>query len=149
MIRYFCVIDFGIRYQNYCTDTTRTIYLGKATKKEKDIYNLILAAQTNAISNVTKGTKCKDIYNQVKKDLKQYKDYFTHGLGHGFGIKVHELPNLTNLSKDSLKNNSVFTIEPGIYFKNIGIRIEDDILIQNNKIYVLTKISKKLIEVKK
>lgn len=143
----FCVIDFGIRYKNYCTDTTRTIYNGKATKEEKDIYNFVLAAQREIIKNLKIKKKCSAIYKEAKNLLGKYGQYFNHGLGHGFGINIHELPNLSEKSKDRIKNNMVFTIEPGIYFKNIGIRIEDDILIENNKINVLTKIKKELIEV--
>ena len=94
------------------------------------------------------GKKCSCIYAEVKTNLDKYHKYFTHGLGHGFGIRIHELPNLTEKSKDSIKNNQTFTIEPGIYPKNFGIRIEDDILIENNKVKVLTKTKKELVVIK-
>lgn len=140
----FCVIDFGIRYKNYCTDTTRTIYLGKPSKKEIEIYELLLNVQNNAIKGIKLDGKCSELYDCVKKDLGKYAKYFTHGLGHGFGIKIHEYPNLMDKTPHRIKENSVFTIEPGVYLKDFGIRIEDDILMEKGKPIILTKVSKKL-----
>jgi len=144
----FCVIDFGIRYKNYCTDTTRTIYLGKPSKKDIEIYNFLLNIQKDIINKIKLNKKCSKIFEDAKKDLGKYAKYFTHGLGHGFGIKVHELPDLTEKSKNKVQNNQVFTIEPGIYLGNLGIRIEDDILIFNKKSEILTKLPKDLLVIK-
>jgi len=84
----------------------------------------------------------------VIKSLSSYNKYMTHGLGHGFGINIHELPNLKEKSKDILKENMVFTIEPGVYFKNkFGIRIEDDILLAKKGPEILTKTNKELITI--
>jgi len=141
----FCVIDFGIRYRNYCTDTTRTVYLGKPSKKEIKLYNLLLDVQEKAIKNVKIGKKYAGIVRKVNKELGNYSKYFTHGLGHGFGIKIHEAPDLTEKSNHKIKDNSVFTIEPGIYLKRYGIRIEDDILVSKRKVEILTKADKKLL----
>jgi len=140
----FCVIDFGIRYMNYCTDTTRTIYLGKPSKKEIEMYGFLLDVQKKAIESVKLNGKCVQLFEQVKKDLGKYSKYFTHGLGHGFGVKIHEFPNITEKSKHKIKENSVFTIEPGVYLNNFGIRIEDDLLVTKNKVEILTKIGKVL-----
>ncbi|MFH1642987.1 MAG: aminopeptidase P family protein [Nanoarchaeota archaeon] len=137
--RGFCVIDFGIKYKDYCTDTTRTIYIGKITKKEKQIYDFLLKVQKDTIKSIKINDKCSKINEYARKSLKQYNKYFTHGLGHGFGIKIHELPNLTEKSKDVIQNNMVFTVEPGIYMKSFGIRIEDDILIEKNQVKILTR----------
>lgn len=145
----FCIIDFGIKYKNYCTDTTRTVYMGKASKKEKEIYNLLLNVQECIIKKIRLNEKTANLYKKTKKELKTYKKYFTHGLGHGFGVEIHESPNLTEKSKDIFQNNTIFTIEPGIYKKRFGIRIEDDILIHDNKIIMLTKVPKGIIEVRK
>jgi len=141
----FCVIDFGIRYKNYCTDTTRTIYLGKPSKKEIEVYGHLLDVQKKAIQNIQLGKNCSKLFEKTKKDLGKYEKYLTHGLGHGFGVKIHEFPNLTEKSTDKLKENSLFTIEPGIYLKNFGIRIEDDIIVKKNKVEVLTKVRKDLL----
>ena len=141
----FCVIDFGVKHKGYCSDMTRTIYVGKPNEKEKKIYNMLLNIQKNAISQIKSNKKCSELYDFVSNNLGKYKNYFTHGLGHGVGVEIHELPNLTLNSKDRIKNNMVFTIEPGIYTpKKFGIRIEDTILFKDKPI-VLTKTSKDLL----
>ena len=141
----FCVIDFGVKHKGYCSDMTRTIYVGKPNEKEKKIYNMLLNIQKNAISQIKNNKKCSELYDFVSNNFGKYKNYFTHGLGHGVGVEIHELPNLTLNSKDRIKNNMVFTIEPGIYTpKKFGIRIEDTILFKDKPI-VLTKTSKDLL----
>lgn len=141
----FCVIDFGVKYKGYCSDITRTICIGNPTKKEKEIYNFLLTIQQNAINQIKNNKRCSGLYDFVVNNLGKYKAFFTHGLGHGVGVEIHELPNLTLNSKDRIKNNMVFTIEPGIYFpKKFGIRIEDTILFKNKPI-ILTKTSKDLL----
>ena len=141
----FCVIDFGVKYKGYCSDMTRTIYVGKPTNKEKEIYNMLLINQKNIINQVKNNKKCSQLYDFANKNLGKYSKYFTHGLGHGVGVEIHELPNLTLNSKDRIRNSMVFTIEPGIYFpKRFGIRIEDTVLFKNKPI-VLTKTAKDLL----
>ena len=141
----FCVLDFGVKYKGYCSDITRTIYIGNPSKKEKEIYYLLLKIQNDCISLVKKDKKCSELYDFVNKNLGKYKNNFTHGLGHGVGVEIHEMPNLTMNSKDKIQNNMVFTIEPGIYFpKRFGIRIEDTVLFKYKTI-VLTKTTKDLL----
>lgn len=141
----FCVIDFGIRYKGYCTDITRTIYLGKPNNKEKQIYNFLLNIQKDVISDIKIGGNCGKMYEKCVKGLGKYAKYFTHGLGHGIGVEVHELPNLNPNSKDYVMENMAFTIEPGIYIpKKFGIRIEDTVLMQK-KVNVLSKVTKDLL----
>lgn len=140
-----CVIDFGVKYRGYCSDITRTIYVGKQKKEEISMYNLLLKIQTDTIGEVKENKKCSELYDFVNNTLGKYKKYFTHGLGHGVGIEIHEMPNLTLNSKDRIQNNMVFTIEPGLYFpRKFGIRIEDTLLFKNKPI-VLTKTSKDLL----
>ena len=141
----FCVIDFGVKYKGYCSDITRIVYVGRPTIKEKEIYNLLLTIQKNTINQIKLNKKCSEIYDFVNEKLGRYKNNFIHGLGHGVGIEIHEMPNLTLNSKDRIRNNMAFTIEPGIYFpKRFGIRIEDTVLFKNKPI-VLTKTSKDLL----
>ena len=141
----FCVVDFGVKYRGYCSDITRTIYVGKPSKKEKKIYALLLTIQKNTINKIKNNQKCSELYDFVNASLGKYKTNFIHGLGHGVGVEIHELPNLTLNSKDKIKNNMVFTIEPGVYFlKRFGIRIEDTLLFKNKPI-VLTKTTKDLL----
>lgn len=141
----FCVIDFGVKYKGYCSDITRTVYVGSPIRKDKDAYEFLLNIQNNAINQIKENKKCSELYDFVVKSLGKHKQYFTHGLGHGVGVEIHEFPNLTLNSKDKIKNNMVFTIEPGIYFpKKFGIRIEDTVLFRN-QVEVLTKTSKDLL----
>ncbi|MBI2654619.1 aminopeptidase P family protein [Candidatus Woesearchaeota archaeon] len=141
----FCVIDFGVKYKGYCSDITRTIYIGKPTQKEKEIYNMLLNIQKNAINQAKQNKKCSKLYEYVVKNLGKYKNSFIHGLGHGLGVEIHEMPNLTLNSKDKIKDSMVFTIEPGIYFpRKFGIRIEDTVLLRQKPI-LLTKTSKDLL----
>lgn len=143
----FCVIDFGVKYKGYCSDMTRTIYIGNPSLKEKSLYNNLLEIQKNAIENIKDNKKCSELYDFVVKSLGKDAKYFTHGLGHGIGVEIHELPNLTFNSKDKIKNNMVFTIEPGIYIPNrLGIRIEDSVLFSGSA-KILTKASKDLLTV--
>tara|TARA_Y100000310_G_scaffold246573_1_gene251900 strand:+ start:873 stop:1940 length:1068 start_codon:yes stop_codon:yes gene_type:complete len=147
LLKGFCVIDFGIKHKNYCTDTTRTIFLGSPTKKERETYNKVLTAQNNAVHACKPGAKAADIVEKVNKDLGDHAELFTHGLGHGFGIKIHEQPNLKPDSKDILQENMLVTIEPGIY-KDFGIRIEDGIAITKTGHEILSKFPKKLITIR-
>ena len=141
----FCVIDFGVKYKGYCSDITRTIYIGNPSKKEKEIYNFLLDMQKGAINQIKYNKKCSALYDFANQKLGKYKKYFTHGLGQGVGVEIHELPNLTLNSKDRIKDNMVFTIEPGIYFpKRFGIRIEDTVMFRDKTI-ILTKTEKDLI----
>ncbi len=141
----FCVLDFGVKYMGYCSDITRTIYVGNPGKKEKGIYEFLLKIQENAINEIKWNKKCSELYDYVNSSLGKYKNNFTHGLGHGLGVEIHELPNLTLNSKARIENNMVFTIEPGIYFPSkFGIRIEDTVLFKNKPV-ALTKLDKDLI----
>jgi len=126
--RGFCIVDYGVKLDGYCSDITRTMPVGHLTKKEKELYDLVLAAQKGAIKSLKEGVKLADVDGKVRKDLGKYSKYFIHGLGHGVGLDIHESPSLGPSSKDILKKGMVFTIEPGIYIpKKLGIRIEDGI----------------------
>jgi Xaa-Pro aminopeptidase len=141
----FCVVDFGVKYKGYCSDMTRTIYVGNPSKNEKEIYNFLSSIQKNTINQIKNNQKCSKLYDFAVENLGKYKNNFTHGLGHGVGVEIHEIPNLTLNSNDRIKNNMVFTIEPGIYFpKRFLIRIEDTVLFKG-KTTLLTKTSKDLL----
>ena len=141
----FCVIDFGANYNGYCSDCTRTIYVGIPSSKEKKIYGLVLNAQQKALAAAKPNVLCKKIDTVARRQLKSYKKYFIHALGHGIGIEVHESPAISQKSKDRLKRNMAITIEPGVYIPNkFGIRIEDTVIVADRS-KVLTTLSKELV----
>ncbi len=134
----FTIIDLGVKYKNYCSDITRTVYLGKPKEEEIKIYNNVLEVQEKAIN---KNSQPRELNNSAVKELGKY---LTHSLGHGIGLDVHESPSISQLSKDRFKNKMVFTIEPG-YYNKFGIRIEDDFLYSGNKKIQLTKTPKEFL----
>jgi Xaa-Pro aminopeptidase len=143
------VFDLGLRFQNYCSDMTRTVVWGKASKKVKEIYKIVLEAQSAAISLIKDGVQAKIVDQEARRIIEKYGygKFFGHGLGHGVGIVVHELPILSSRSIDVLRINQVVTVEPGIYLPDeFGIRIEDLIVIKKNNCEILTKSTKELIE---
>jgi len=141
----FLVLDFGVRYKGYCSDCTRTVYLGKPSKKEKELYNLVLSAQETAIMHIQPGVYAADIDLIARAVLQDYFRNFVHGTGHGVGKKIHQAPNLKPRGRRILRNDMILTVEPGLYFKNrFGIRIEDTILIKEKAI-ILNKSTKKMV----
>lgn len=146
----FVIVDFGVRYEGYCSDMTRMFFIGKPKKTDLDIYKKLLNAQILGIKNSKINTKCFEIDHVVRESLGKYKSYFIHTLGHGVGMKIHEKPILYyKVTKPVLKENMVITIEPGIYIKdNLGMRIEDTILITKKGPQILTKSTKELIVIK-
>lgn len=142
----FLVIDLGAKYKGYCSDCTRTFCIGKPSRKEKEIYNLIKDAQLTAFNHVKAGVYAADIDLIARAYLWKYYKNFKHSTGHGIGKKVHQAPNLRPRGRFKLKENDVVTVEPGLYFKNkFGVRIEDIILVKKNNAEILTRFSKKLI----
>jgi len=144
------IFDFGARYQGYCSDMTRTLFVGKANKKAKEIYAIVLEAQMQAVQSLQKGKPASFIDGQARNYIieKGYGKYFGHGLGHGVGLQVHESPALAKTSKAILDCNNIVTIEPGIYLNDWGgIRIEDLVRITEDGYEVLTKSTKDLVEI--
>ena len=141
----FLVLDFGVKYKGCCSDMTRTVYIGKSTKKERELYDLVLEAQETALMYAQPGEYAADIDLITRAALWNYFRNFIHGTGHGVGKKIHQAPNLKPRSVSVLKENQAITIEPGLYFKGkLGIRIEDTIVVKNKPI-ILTRTTKKLI----
>ncbi|MEM2131077.1 MAG: Xaa-Pro peptidase family protein [Candidatus Woesearchaeota archaeon] len=142
----FLLLDFGAKYKEYCSDMTRMLYIGKPSKKEIYNYNLVLKTLIQCENFVLKNNSVSKIYEKSLNVLDKYQKYFSHSLGHGLGLDIHEKPSLSKEDKSKLKRNMVFTIEPGIYFENrYGIRIEDTLVYEKNKIEILTKSKKELV----
>jgi Xaa-Pro aminopeptidase len=131
------VIDIGARVEGYGSDLSRTFCLGEPDENFKKVYDTVLAAQKAATAIIKEGMSGGDA-DQIARtviDEGGYGQNFGHGLGHGVGLAPHELPRLGPNSKDSLNNNMVFTIEPGIYIEGWGgVRIEDMVVMEGGKI---------------
>lgn len=139
------LIDMGMKYKGYCSDMTRMIFTTKPTKKQKEIYDLVLRAQQTAISKIKAGITGKKADSFARKIIEKagYGEQYGHAGGHGIGLDIHEIPSLSENYKKPLRENSIITVEPGIYLTGeFGIRIEDMILIQKSGNKNLTKISK-------
>ena len=144
----FVTMDFGARYNGYCSDMTRTVAVGNITEKQKEVYDIVLNAQLKAMDKIKAGAICKDIDNEARSFIYNsgYEGCFGHGLGHSLGIDVHENPNFNTRCETILKEGTVMTVEPGIYIQNeFGVRIEDMVLVKKDGYVNLTKTPKNLI----
>jgi len=146
----FVTFDFGAWYHGYCSDMTRTVVLGKATARQKKVYNTVLKAQMASIRKVKTGADGKEVDAVGRSIITKagYGKNFGHGTGHGIGLEVHTLPRLSPRMSDILKTNMVVTVEPGIYIAGWGgVRIEDDVVVKPKGCVVLNKAPKNLLEV--
>lgn len=141
------LFDLGVEYEGYCSDITRTVAFGNVSDAQKEIYHLVRTANENAIEAVKPGVRAMDIDKTARDVITDggYGEDFSHRLGHGLGISVHEFPSMTGTNDLQLKAGMVFTIEPGIYNNIAGVRIEDDVVVTETGVEVLTKYTKELI----
>ncbi|MBC8079589.1 MAG: aminopeptidase P family protein [Gorillibacterium sp.] len=141
----FVKMDFGAYYNGYCSDLTRTVVLGKPTDKHKEIYQIVLDAQLHCLENLKPGMTGRE-GDALARDIivkAGYGDRFGHGTGHGLGMEIHEDPRLSKLCETVLEPGMVVTVEPGIYLPGFGgVRIEDDVLITEKGIRILTRSTK-------
>jgi Xaa-Pro aminopeptidase len=141
-------LDFGCVYQGFCSDLTRTISIGTPPDEMKKIYGIVLESQQKAIDGVKEGANTKALDTIARDHIYKsgYEGKFGHGLGHGLGIEVHEIPSVSQRMDMNIPKNVVFTIEPGIYVEGLGgVRIEDDVVVVNGKCEVLNASTKELI----
>lgn len=141
--------DFGCYYEGYTSDMTRTVVLGRADAKQREVYELVLRAQLAALEAIRPGASGVDV-DKVARDIISaagHGEHFGHGLGHGVGLMVHEGPRLSPASSDVLEPGMVVTDEPGVYIPGWGgVRIEDLVVVTEDGNRVLTKFPKELIE---
>ena len=141
-------MDFGCLYDHYVSDMTRTIYLGHVSDEQAEIYNTVLKANQALIDQAKAGLGFRD-FDKIPRDIiveAGYGEYFTHGIGHGIGLDIHEEPYFNQTSTEVIKSGMVLTDEPGIYIEGkYGVRIEDDILITDTGCELLTLAPKELI----
>lgn len=145
------LIDFGCIYKGFCSDMTRTFFYGTPTEEFKKAYEAVEKAHTVAAENIIDGTECVVADGYARDVLKEYgmAEYFTHSLGHGIGVYIHEAPALSQKGQGVLKSRMVFSIEPGVYFNDkFGIRIEDSVTIEGGKVKSFMTFPKKLIVIK-
>lgn len=147
----FVVMDFGVLYNGYCSDMTRTIVMGKASSEQKSIYNIVLDAQVSALNIVKNGVMASKVDELARSIITKagYGKMFGHSTGHGVGLHIHEQPRLSSVSTERLKTGMVVTVEPGIYIPNMGgVRIEDLVIVTKDGRDVLTAdITKELLEI--
>lgn len=139
------MVDMGMKYKNYCSDMTRMIFTDKASKRQAEIYDLVLKAQLNAIKHIKAGMSGAEA-DALSRDIISeagYGDQYGHAGGHGVGLDIHERPALSSKFTEKLQANSIITIEPGIYLPGeFGVRIEDMILVTAKGNQNITKIAK-------
>lgn len=148
------LIDMGVLYNGYCSDMTRMYFTAEPTAEQKFVYNTVREAQEKAeafvrdgVTGVSADAIARDVITQAG-----YGDCFGHSLGHGIGLEVHELPNLSKRYKEKIPAGTVVTVEPGIYLEGkFGVRLEDMVLVKKNGVGMLTESSKEIhiIEVNK
>ncbi len=147
----FVLMDYGTKYNRYCSDITRTFVYGKASAEQKKIYEIVKEANEVGIENCLPGLTGAEIHQKAADviDSTEYKGRFTHSLGHSLGLAVHDPgPSLSLRNKNPLEEGMVLTVEPGIYVPSLGgVRIEDNVLITKKKPRILTTATRELIEV--
>jgi Xaa-Pro aminopeptidase len=143
------VLDLGAILGKYCSDITRTVYVGKAPARIRLWYQAVLEAQAAAIQAIAPGNSGGEVDAAARGVLAAYRldQYFVHSTGHGLGLEVHEDPRLAKGQKTQLALGNVVTIEPGVYIAGVGgIRIEDDVAVHEGRNEVLTRASRDFIE---
>ena len=139
-------IDMGCVVNGYCSDMTRTIFIGKPTEEQKSIYNLVLKNQKIALNQIRDGANIKSIVKGVESDFNINGQTLIHSLGHGVGLEIHEAPIVGIKNDTCLKENMIITDEPGIYIAgNFGVRIEDTVLVTKKGAIALTESDKECI----
>ncbi len=145
----FVTLDFGCVYRGYCSDMTRTIVVGKASEKQKEIYNTVLKAQLAVLDQLKAGMQGKQV-DAIARDIINaagYEGCFGHGLGHSVGLFIHESPRASQKAEEILGENMTLTVEPGIYVKDFGgVRIEDLVVVTKDGCINFTSSPKELIE---
>ena len=146
----FVTFDFGAVYNGYHSDTTRTVVMGMANSWHREIYTVVQEAQYRGIKGARPGITGKELDAMIRDYIESrgYGKYFNHGLGHGVGLEIHELPNINSRGDTVLKEGMVFSIEPDIYIQGKGgVRIEDTVVLTSEGAHSLTGLKKTLTEI--
>lgn len=146
----YLLLDLGCIYQGYCSDLTRTVVIGKADSRHRQVYEAVLAAQAAALDKLRAGILSSEVDEAARVVLREagFGDAFPHGLGHGVGLQIHEEPTLKKEAEDVLEPGNVVTVEPGAYLEGWGgVRIEDLVLVGPSGGELLTSAPKEFIEI--
>ena len=146
--RGFVVLDFGVILAGYCSDKTRTVYVGKPTARDRQMYEAVREAQQAAIDTVKAGITAGEVDSAARSVLRRAKldKHFTHSTGHGVGLEIHEPPRIGSNQTEPLRAGMVITIEPGVYVAGEGgVRIEDMVIVTEKGCEVLWPATKDLI----
>lgn len=137
----FVIIDFGVIYQGYMSDMTRTVFVGTPTKHDRTLYELVLRSNHEAATLVRPDVKAAFADLKAREVLGTYNQYFVHTLGHGVGTRIHEAPRIYwRRTRPYFRENMVVTIEPGVYIpETLGIRIEDTGVVTKKGYVALTQ----------
>ena len=148
--RGFVVFDFGVILDGYCSDMTRTLYVGRPSEQARNMYSAVRQAQQAGLDAVAMGVSAGDVDGAARRVLRRagWGRYFTHSTGHGVGLEIHEPPRLAAGERELLSAGMVVTVEPGVYVhEEGGVRIEDMVVVGDRASEVLTPTSKELIAV--
>ncbi|MFQ5412719.1 MAG: M24 family metallopeptidase [Phycisphaerae bacterium] len=146
----FVIIDFGCEIDGFKSDITRTVIFGEPTQKHRHLYELVKDANAIACRSMKPNMKASDLDKLIRDRLTAagYKNEFSHSLGHGLGLGIHELPRIGEDSKDRIPPFSVVAIEPGVYMPNFGgVRIEDNVVFNETGPELLSHIDRELIAI--
>ena len=144
------VVDWGAQLDGYCSDCTRTFATGEIGDYARELYELVQRAQAQALEAVAPGASCKAVDAVARTLITEagHGEHFGHGLGHGVGMEVHEEPRLTATADGELEPGNVVTVEPGVYIAgDLGVRIEDLVVVSEDGREVLSGLPKGLTEV--
>jgi Xaa-Pro aminopeptidase len=145
----FVTLDFGVILNGYCSDMTRTVHMGGASREERGAYDSVLEAQEAAVAAVRPGATCGEVDEAARRVLRRagLGKYFTHSTGHGVGLEIHEQPRVAAGQETRLEAGMTITIEPGVYLPGrFGIRIEDMVAVTEKGSRILTPVTKGWIE---
>jgi Xaa-Pro aminopeptidase len=143
------VLDQGVILHGYCSDMTRTVFLGRAPQKVRRLYRAVLEAQEAARRAIRPGVTAGAVDGAARSVLRRYglAQYFTHSTGHGLGLEIHEMPRIGRGEAFVIQKGMVLTVEPGIYLKGLGgIRIEDDVVVTDSGSMDLTTAPREFLE---
>lgn len=144
------LLDFGCVVDGYCSDISRTIFVGEIKEEYKKIYDIVLKSQLTGVEKITSNITASEADLICRKVIQASGYDFNHAVGHGIGREVHEEPVISPKKDDVImQNNMAFTIEPGIYLEGkFGVRIEDTVILNNDRVEILNKVGKEITVVK-